>query len=332
MTKKKKLIIIILAVVVVGLLIWRLTASRKKEDIETFEVQRGTVREELILSGEIKADEHAGLAFQTSGELSWLGVSEGEEVEKGQVLARLDTANLYATYERAVSDLRSAQATLDRVYDEVSGYDEDESWDQREDRTVAEVARDKAYRALTITQKSLANANLKAPFDGVVTAIVNPFSGINTLFSQSQIEIVNPETIYFEVTADQSEVINFHKDQKVLVVLDSFPDEELEGEIKFVAYTPKTDEIGTVYKIKVSFSNADFDIEKFRIGMSGDAKFILSQKEDVLYVPPWFINSDKEGKYVLGRREKKIYVEVGIEGEERVEVTGDLSEGDTIYD
>jgi len=67
--------------------------------------------------------------------------------------------------------------------------------------------------------------------------------------------------------------------------------------------------------------------------MTGDARFALSEKSDVLYVPPQFINSDKNGKYLrLGRKNNKVYIETGIEGEERVEVIGDTKEGDIVYD
>ncbi len=91
-------------------------------------------------------------------------------------------------------------------------------------------------------------------------------------------------------------------------------------------------EVGTVYKVKVIFVD-EIDATKLRIGMTGDAKFVLSERDEVLYLPPKFINSDTGGKYVnLDRKNNKVYIEVGIEGEERVEVIGDIEEGDTAYD
>lgn len=330
--KRKKLLVVIL-VIIGGILVWRYYAQRNGNDVDTTEVKRGTVREELIFSGSIQAGEHARLPFLSSGELDWVGVSEGDEVKRGQVLARLNTTNLYHTLQSAEADLRRYQATLDRVYDEVEGHDEDESLEQREDRTVAEANKDKAYRAYAIAQKNLANVSLKAPFDGIVSSITNPFTGIGTLYSESQIEIVNPETVYFDVSADQSEVVDLFEGQKVNVVLDSFPDEEFEGEIIFISLAPLGGESGAVYKVKVGFKNGGFNLSKSRIGMTGDAKFVLSQKEDVLYLPPKFVNSDAKGKFVnKGRKNNKVYVEVGVEGEERIEIKGDIEEGDVVFD
>ena len=73
--------------------------------------------------------------------------------------------------------------------------------------------------------------------------------------------------------------------------------------------------------------------ENLKMGMRGDAGFILSKKENVLYVPPKFINSDPKGKYVnKGKSNNKTYVEVGVESEQRVEIISGLKEGDVLYD
>ena len=322
----------IVAGVLIAFLVWRLVIAPKNGDFETTEVKRGTVAEELILSGEIKAKEHALLKFQGSGEINWLGVTEGQWVKKGQLLIRLDTANLYAAYEQSVAALRAAQATADRALDDVKDRGDEETFTEAEARTIAEAARDSAYRAMTIAQENLANGGIRAPFDGIISSVTYPFSGVNTLFSENQIEIVNPETLYVEVSADQSEVIDLTEGQKVTVVLDSFIDEEIQGEIAFISYTPMAGEIGAVYKITIKL-NSDVDPGKVRIGMTGDARFILSEKEDVLYVPNQFVNTDKKGKYVFkNAKDNKVYVEVGIEGEERIEIMGDIKEGDVLYD
>jgi hypothetical protein len=98
--------------------------------------------------------------------------------------------------------------------------------------------------------------------------------------------------------------------------------------------TPKSGEAGSVYKVKVRFKDSGADTDKLRIGMTGDAKFVLSERNDVLYVSPEFVNSDSKGKYVRKGEGKndKVYVEVGIENEERVETSGDVKEGDIIFD
>ncbi|HKZ34942.1 MAG TPA: efflux RND transporter periplasmic adaptor subunit [Patescibacteria group bacterium] len=329
--KKKWIFLLLIVGLVGGVIWWRSSLGRKSP--ETAVVERGIVKEELILSGEMKAEKHTELHFSTSGEVTWIGATEGQWVKKGQRLAQLDAKNLNSTLEMAKADLRSAEAKLARVLDDVHGHDSDETFTQRETRTAAEVVKDKAYEAVLQAEKNLNGATLVAPFDGMVTSVVIPFSGINVLYSQPMIEVMNPETMYFEVSADQTEVTDLTLGQAVTIVMDSFADESFEGEVSYLGYTPKAGETGTSYLVKVKLQNVDTVAHKFRVGMTGDAKFLLSQKDNVLYLPPRFINSDGEGTYVkLEAENNKHYVETGIEGEDRVEVIGNLSEGEIVYD
>lgn len=331
--KRKKLLAIIVVVLLAASFFARRALFPSTEGFEEARVEKGTVREELVLSGEIKAEQHASLSFLTSGELDYVGVSEGQEVKKGEVLARLNTTILYQTYLSAEADLRRYDASRDKTYDDVQGHSEDESFSQIETRTVAETNRDKAYRAYVAAQQNLAYATLRAPFDGVVASITHPYTGVNTSLTESQIEIVNPKTIIFEVSADQGEVNQISKGQKVIVILDSFSEEEYEGEVGFIGLTPKAGEAGAVYEVKVSFLDANLDANKLRVGMTGDAKFVLSQKADVLFVPSAFVNTDAKGDYMnMGKTNNKVYVEVGLEGEERTEIKSGVKEGDVIYD
>jgi len=331
--KRKKLLLGLIVVFIFGFFLLRKYLFPSKDGFEEGRIEKGTVREELILSGEIKAEEHAKLSFLSSGELDLVSVTEGEAVKKGQNLARLDTTILYQAYLSADADLRRYDASKDKTYDDVQGHKSDETYAQIETRTITETNRDKAYNAYVAAQKNLANATLRAPFDGIVTSITHPFTGVNTSLTESQIELVNRDTIYFEVSADQSEVMEISQGQKVIVVLDSLSDKEYEGKVDYVSLTPKAGEVGAVYRVKVVLSENLEDADNFRIGMTGDAKFILSQNEDVLFVPTRFINSDLNGRFVnLGKTNNKVYIETGLEGEERTEVKGDIKEGDTVYD
>ncbi|OGM60069.1 hypothetical protein A3A75_01545 [Candidatus Woesebacteria bacterium RIFCSPLOWO2_01_FULL_39_10] len=330
--KTRRRLILVLVIIVVAILGARFIVSGRNGEVETARVYKGTVQEELILSGEIRAEEHASLSFLSSGELNFVGVAEGQVAKKGEVLAKLDSTNTQQTFLQAESDLRRYDASLAKTYDDVQGHENDESFNQRETRTIAETNRDKAYRAYVIARKNLTSLSLKAPFDGVVTNITHPFTGINTTLTESQIEIVNPKTIYFAVSADQSEVTDLKIGQKVKVVLDPFSDEEIEGEVIYISFTPKSGEVGTIYEVKVKLSS-NINIQKVRIGMSGDAKFILIEKDAVLFVPPNFVKTDAKGRYVnLGKKNNKVYVKTGLEGEKRIEIKGDIKEGDMVYD
>jgi len=323
-------VIIVLLVFGVGFF---LIKGRSKKEVTTFTVQRGTVREELILTGSIKAEKHSLLTFPTSGKIAWVGVSEGQKVNKGQVLISLDKTVLNTTYQQSLNTYKDKQAAAEKAEDDVKNHSADETYTQKSTRTTAQVARDSAYDSMLAAKYNLDNATLFAPFAGIISSL--PFSspGVNVSLTDTQVEITDPATIYFEVGADQSEVTDIKDGQEVVVVLDSYSGKEFKGKVSFVAYTPKSGETGTVYKIKVKFADGALGESLPRIGMTGDARFILSQKDNVLYAPPEYVNSGKEGKFVnLGKINNKVRIEVGIEGEDRVEIVNGVKEGNILYD
>lgn len=327
--KKISLVLII----IIGALYWWFFVKNGNDEFEESSVMRGEVEEELILSGTVVADEHAKLAFATGGTISYVGVTEGDEVVKGKLLAKIDTIGLNSTLQRARADLRAQEANVAEVLDDVKGNDEDETFEEKNTRTAAEVAKDKAYEAVLIAEDNLRKASLYAPFKGIVTYVANPFSGVNVLATQTQIEVINPETIHFEVAADQTEVTDIKLNDRVSILLDSNGEKELAGVVTYISYSTKAGEIGAVYEVKIEFDDFTNGNFTYRVGMTGDAHFVLKRKNDVLYAPSNYVKSDKEGDYVLVNGGKdKTYVEIGLEGEERTEILSGLEEGALIYD
>lgn len=327
--KNKKRVIVASVVLLVAAFF---LLAKKKDGVKTAVVRKGEIVEEMTLSGEVGAVFYAKMAFESSGKILSVGVSEGDSVYKGQFLAKLDTTLLSADYQRALSDLRAAEAVLERVYDDVKGHSADESFTQKETRTTYEVAKDKAYDAVAKAKRSLDGATLTAPFAGIVTHLANPFSGVNVSVTQTQVELIDPKSMYFEVLADQTEVTLISEGESVAITLDSFEDKTFSGKVAMVSFVPKEGETGSIYKVKVDFNGVDLQSMPFKIGMTGDANFVLEKKGDVLYVPQEYVRNDKNGRYVkVDAKGKKVYVETGIESEDSIEITDGLSEGRVIY-
>jgi HlyD family secretion protein len=68
----------------------------------------------LVASGTIEAEE-VTIAPELGGRIVWLGVAEGDRVEAGQVLVRLDSSQLLAELAKAKSAVAAAQANLESV-------------------------------------------------------------------------------------------------------------------------------------------------------------------------------------------------------------------------
>ncbi len=306
--------------------------SRSKKEPEVAKVERGQVKQELILTGSVNAEKYAALMFPTSGKISWISAKEGQEIKKGQAITALDTTVLNSAYQQALNNYRNYQAAAESALDSVKNHSSDETFTQKATRTAAEVARDNAYDAMIAAKYNLNNSVILAPFKGIISSLPFTSPGVNVSLTDVQVIIIDPATVYFDVNADQSEVISIKEGQRVTVVLDSFQERSIVGRVAFIGYTPKAGEAGAVYKVKIVFEEKPGDIP-LRVGMTGDVKFVLEEKENVLFAPPKFVNADKDGKFVyLGKPGKKQRVEIGLEGEDGVEIVSGVKEGDTLYD
>lgn len=322
-----------LAVLVVLFIIAFFVFKNKDKDIQTATIQKGKIAEELILSGEVNAVNYAKMGFETSGKIIYVGIKEGESVKKGKLLSKLDTTVLNSSYQIALSNLRIYDATVANVHDQVKNHDRDESYAQKDLRTTAEANKDKAYEAVIAAKRNLNGASLYAPFNGIVTFVAHPFSGVYTSLGVAEVEIIEPNTMYFNVLADQTEVTKLIIGQKVEIVLDSFEEKTFDGVVKNISFVPKIGESGSVYSVKVEFTDVNLLESKFKIAMTGDAKFIVLEKENTLYVPSGYIKQDKNGEYLkTNSKNGKVYIKSGISSEEMTEVIGDVDEGMIIYD
>lgn len=82
-SNRRRWLWLLVVVVIASLIGWKIWQGGK-DDTEKAMVLRGEVVEELILTGQIKAEEHASLVFQTAGEVAWVGAKEGDWVKKSK--------------------------------------------------------------------------------------------------------------------------------------------------------------------------------------------------------------------------------------------------------
>ncbi|MFA9477686.1 efflux RND transporter periplasmic adaptor subunit [Phycisphaerales bacterium AB-hyl4] len=140
------------------------------EAAEGYEVVRQFV-------GQVEPARQSAVGFELSGMMAELLVDEGDTVERGQVLARLDTARLEARRHELEASLREARArtelaeqTYERTteaaeHDAVSSREVDEA---RSELATAEAAEARAEASLTTLEVDLRKSELVSPFDAVV--------------------------------------------------------------------------------------------------------------------------------------------------------------------
>ena len=84
-------------------------------ELEVAAVQRGLLVNSITAVGTVRAGAEVVLSFEASGRVVAVAVKEGQRIEKGQVLAQLDQADLALQVRSAEAALASAQAQLDAL-------------------------------------------------------------------------------------------------------------------------------------------------------------------------------------------------------------------------
>lgn len=327
----KKTLIIIAVIIAVGFLIYKFTFSKTQDDkTKAYTVKKQTLKDTLSFSGQIGADEKASLNFMTSGKLAWVGVKQGDYVKKYQALASLDQREL----EKNLKKYLNTYIT------------EKNSFEQNKDDYKNSVITDSIKRILDTSQQDLNNSvidvevknlaleyvNIYSPIDGIVVTANYPLPGINISSSQTQFVIVNPSTLYFSAIADQTEVTKLRENQRGNIVFDAYPDNDINGTISSIAFTPKEGETSTVYEVKVKFDPNNI---QYRLGMTGDVTFDLRQVPNAISIPENYVKTEGNKKYILidqRGNETKRYVELGETIDGNTIIKSGLKEGDIVYD
>src|SRR5574344_24492 len=111
----KKPLFFIPAIIVVIILTIVLSGGNKKATYETTTVTRGSVVQEVSVTGRVQPVESVDLAFERSGKVSSINVAIGDKVEAGRVLSSLDNQELAAQLLQAQAGLEAERAKLSEM-------------------------------------------------------------------------------------------------------------------------------------------------------------------------------------------------------------------------
>jgi RND family efflux transporter MFP subunit len=134
----------------------------------------------MLMTTPLWAADNIALTTRVSGVVDQVLVKVGQRVSKGTVLLRLDNTILQARFDEAAAEHARAQADeadakrdlnrMQELFDRtVSSTTELDASTLRHARAQAALSASQARRV--IAQKNLNDAELKAPFDGVVSAV-----------------------------------------------------------------------------------------------------------------------------------------------------------------
>ncbi|MGC8737730.1 MAG: efflux RND transporter periplasmic adaptor subunit [Candidatus Hydrogenedens sp.] len=183
-----------------------------------------------------------------------------------------------------------------------------------------------AESALNSARAIRDKAIIKAPFDGVV-ATINVHEGEGIAIGVPLMYLLDNSDLYIEAPFDEANAGQISLNQKTRIELDAFPGQVFMGEIFEISpVITITKEFTRTFTVKVRF----LEQGNFLAGMSADVTVIVSEKDNVLYVPSESLIRDEFAYVVVGDRAVRKPVTLGIGNWETREIVEGLKEGDTI--
>lgn len=302
----------------------------------------------LNASGYVVAQRRAAVASKGTGRLVELRVREGDPVKKGDIIGRLESADVEAALARAKANLNVARSADDQAKaemdDAASNYDRKKSL--REEGLVPqadfEVAQARFRRAkaslasgeagvraaeaaVRAAEVEVENTYIRAPFDGTVLTknaevgeVVAPF-GSSTQAKAAVVTMADMTSLQVEADVSESNIEKIRLGQRAEIALDAYPETKYEGVVQTIV--PTADRAKATVMTKIRFLNRD---DRVLPEMSAKVAFLSEPQADQESKPKVTV---QPGAVVL-RKDQKVAFRLRPEGKEtRVEMvpveTGD---------
>lgn len=189
---------------------------------DVVEVLERELDQTLPVSGSLRAMQSAMLKARVAGELQGLNVREGDTVQAGQVLARIDADEYRSRMRQAQQQAQAAQAQVDvarRQFDNnralaAQGFISPTALESAQSNLQAAEANFRAAQAAAeVSRKSLDDTVLKAPLSGVVSQRLAQ-AGERVAPDTRLLEIIDPTRLELEAAFSPAESLEVRVGQR----------------------------------------------------------------------------------------------------------------------
>jgi membrane fusion protein (multidrug efflux system) len=281
------------------------------------------VTETLSLVGSIAANEVVEIKSETDGIVQEINFKEGERVEKGRLLVKLDETKLAAALAEGEANLKLSLANYERA----KQLFQDKLISQQEyDQAASTHAVNEA--SVDLKRRQFKDARVYAPFAGIVGARqISPGQVITRATTLTW--LVDLDTVKVEVTVPERFLRQIKVGQPLEFTVAAYPGEKFGGEVYFIS--PQIFEATRTAMVKARIANAD---AKLRGGMFAGMELTLQVRDSAIVIPEPALmsNGDNFSVFVVDTNSNAQIrpVEVGIRLAGKAEVTKGLNVGETV--
>lgn len=322
------------------------------------------VRPSILASGLLAFEVEVNLTAEVLARVASIAVQEGDFVEKGQLLMRLDPEtynNVIAREEagvrqnrisierqRAVAALRRQQYERSQKLAAANLIDRNRLDEDRNQAVLAEAdlksseeALARALATLGDAREQRAKTEIRAPVKGRIVSLPIKVGEVAipstaSLAGAQLMKIADTSAIQAEVKVDEGDIAKISLGQSADVFAAAYPDTALKGKVSRIALAPTVDGQGRSYRVTIMLTPpADLQL---RSGMSARAVIFLGIGGKQLAVPVEAVVTDSPEPGVVKRhvwvavdgKARKVDVTTGLSDDRWEAITAGLKEGDRV--
>jgi len=333
MSKRSVTVFIIILLIIAGLVAYRLIANKEKTAENVTGQQRAESKvygivvsgkpfsDYLSLSGSIEPNEVINLRSEISGIAEELNFSEGGKVSKGQVLIKINDAELKAQLVQAktrnslaAENERRAMLLLEKEAISQEEYD------------IASADHRTAEAQIQLIEAQLIKTAIRAPFSGTIGlrniskgSYITPITDIAQLVDVSKVKLEFSIPERYAAKVKIGETVRF-----------SVQGTNEEFTAKIYAMEPLVETATRTLRVRALADNKD---SRLIPGTFANVIFPLETLEKGLLVPAEALIPIQNGKKVFIKKDglaKEVLVETGARTEADVLIVDGINEGDTV--
>lgn len=281
----------------------------------------------LDLQGSVETKQNLVLTPEIGGILKQVFIKEGDNVSKGQVLARIDDGGLAQQKAQLQIQADLAKTTFER---------QKRLWDEKIGSEIQYLSAKSNYEALqeSVNQinQQLGKTNIRAPFSGVIDDVITEQGSVVAPGQTPLIRIVNLSDMYITTDIPESYITTITEGKNVEVafpILGKTMNTKVRQTGNFINPANRT------FKVEIAVPNKDKSIKP---NLTARLKINDYTSEKAILIPQGIISENANGDqyiYILetkdnNRSAKQVIITTGKTQGDSIEVLSGLSAGDKI--
>lgn len=280
-------------------------------EYKTEEVRRGDLTVTVTATGTLQPTNQVEVGSELSGNIDEVLVDYNDQVEAGQVLARLDVSKLQAQVKQNQAALATANAKvlsaaatiqetasklgqLEKIW-KLSGGKTPSQFDidaakaaaarARAEKTGAAAGVAEVQAKLDMTLTDLGKAEIVSPVNGIVLSRnIEPGQTVAASFSAPVLFNLAEDLTKMElqVDVDEADIGQVREGQEAQFTVDAYPERKFSAKIRQVRFASTVTNGVVTYKTVLMVDNSDLAL---RPGMTATAEIVVQKAEQALIVP-----------------------------------------------